>query len=81
MLKFREDSYEEDNDLIIAMRELNQRRKELKMTYNEFFSVWMFGKIKKQKKMEGFEIQALRDIIKVKTEEVPEKLEKKFIEV
>ena len=69
MLKFREDSYEEDNDLIMAMRELNQRRKELKMTYDEFFSVWMLGKIKKCTKMDGFEIQALREVVKAGGEE------------
>ena len=34
------------------------------MTYDEFFSVWMPGKIKKRKKMEAFEVQALRDAVK-----------------
>ena len=47
MLRFQIDHYEDDDGLIMAMRELNQRRKELKMTYNKFFSVWMLGKIKK----------------------------------
>ena len=56
MLKFRENCYEENDDLIMAMRELNQRRKELKITYNEFFSVGMLRKIKRRKKMEGFKI-------------------------
>ena len=65
----------------MVMRELNQRRTELKMTYDEFFSVWMLGKIKKWKKMECFEIEILRDVMKEGGEEVLEKLEKKFIEV
>ena len=47
MLKFREDSYEEDDELIMAIMELNQRRQELQITYNEFFSVWILGKMKK----------------------------------
>ena len=38
-MKFREDYYEEDDDLIMAMRELNQRRKDLKITFKEFISV------------------------------------------
>ena len=80
-MRFREDSYKEDDELIMAIKELNQRRQELKITYNEFFLVWMLGKIKRQKKMEGFEIQTLRDVIKVGGEEVLEKLEEKFIEV
>ena len=40
----------------------------------------MLGKIKKWKKIEGFEIQALRDVVKAGGEEVPQKIEKKFIE-
>ena len=39
IMKFREDYYEEDDDLIMAMQELNQRRKDLKITYEEFISV------------------------------------------
>ena len=56
IMKFREDYYEEDDDLIMAMQELNQRRKDLKITFKEFISVWMLGKIKRRKKMESFEI-------------------------
>ena len=41
--------YEEDDDLIMAMRELNQRRKDLRITFEEFISVWMLGKIKRRK--------------------------------
>ena len=48
IMKFREDYYEEDDDLIMAMREMNQRRKDLKITFEEFISVWMLEKIKKK---------------------------------
>ena len=50
IMKFREDYYEEDDDLIMAMREMNQRRKDLKITFEEFISVWMLEKIKKERK-------------------------------
>ena len=80
-MKFREDYYEDDDDLIMAMQELNQRRKDLKITFEEFISVWMLGKIKRRKKMESFKIQALRDVVKAGGEEVIENLEEKFIEV
>ena len=60
---------------------MNQRRKDLKITFEEFISVWMLIKIKRRKKMESFEIQALRDIVKAEGEEVIENLEEKFIEV
>ena len=77
-MRFREDSYKEDDELIMAIKELNQRRQELKIMYNEFFLVWILGKMKKWK-MESYEIQALRDVVKTGGEEVLEKLEKKFI--
>ena len=41
----------------------------------------MLGKIKRRKKMESFEIQALRDIVKAGGKEVIKNLEEKFIEV
>ena len=41
LFKFREDQYEDDDELILAMKELRQRRVELKMTFDEFHSVWM----------------------------------------
>ena len=81
MIKFREDHYEEDDDVIMALRELNQRRKDLKITFKEFISVWMLGKIKRRNKMESFKIQALRDIVKAGGEEVIKNLKEKFIEL
>ena len=56
LLKFREYQYEDDDELILAMKELRQRRVELKMTFDEFHSVWMLEKMKKRKNMENFEI-------------------------
>ena len=46
------------------MKELNQRRKDLKMTDNEWVSVWMLSIIKKRKKIDKFVYQALRNIVK-----------------
>ena len=81
LLKFREDQVEDDDDLILGMKELNQRRVELKMTYDEFHSVGILGKIKKQRKMESFEIQALRNLVKEGDPDVVENFEKKFKEI
>ena len=50
LLKFREDQYEDDDELILAMKELRQRRVELKMTFDEFHSVWMLEKMKKEER-------------------------------
>ena len=64
LFKFREDHYEDDNELMLAMKELRQRRVELKMTFDKFHSVWMLQKLKKRKRMENFEFQALRDVVR-----------------
>ena len=81
LLKFREDQYEDDDELILVMTELRQRHVELKMTYDEFHSVWMLGKMKKQRKMESFEIQALRNVVKEGGPYLVEKFEKNFKEI
>ena len=57
------------------MKELRQRRVDLKMTFDEFHSIWMLQKLKKRKRMENFEIQALREIVKENKEDVEEKFE------
>ena len=34
-IRFRDDGFEDDGELLLGMKELNQRRKELNMTDNE----------------------------------------------
>ena len=81
LFKFREDQYEDDDELMLAMKELRQRRVELKMTFDKFHSVWMLQKLKKRKRMENFEIQALREVVKDNTEDVAENFEKKIKDI
>merc|ERR1712240_295030 len=45
-LKFREDQHEDDDELILAMKELRQRRIDLDMNFDEFNTVWMLEKIR-----------------------------------
>ena len=54
-LKFREDQFEEDGELILAIKDIIQRHTHLKMTEDEWFAVWMLGNMKKRKTMEKFE--------------------------
>ena len=63
LFKFRKENYEDHDDLLLAMRELRQRRVDFKMTFDEFHSVWMLQKLKKRKKIENFEIHALKEIV------------------
>ena len=41
----------------------------------------MLGKIKKQRKMESFKIQALRSIVKEGGDDIIERFEKKFMDI
>ena len=59
LLRFMEDQHEEDNVLILAMKEINQRRKELNITQDEWSAVWMLGRMRKRKKVDKYEIQTL----------------------
>ena len=60
------------------MEEINQRRNELKISENEWFSTWMLGRVKKRKRMDNFEYQALRSVIKEGGENVIDNFEKKY---
>ena len=51
------------------------------MTFDEFHSIWMLQTLKKRRKMENFELQALRDIVKENTADVVERFEEKFKEI
>ena len=64
MFKFREDHFEDDDELMLAMSELRQRRVELEMTFDEFHTVWMLQKLKKRRKMENYKLQTLREVEK-----------------
>ena len=63
------------------MKELNQRRKELNMTEDEWVAVWMLSIIKKRKRLDKFIYQALRDIVKLGGENVIQNFEEKFKEL
>ena len=57
LFKFREDQYENDDELMLAMSELRQRRVELEIAFDEFHTVWMLQKLKKRRKMENYKLQ------------------------
>ena len=56
---FKDDHYGDDTELLLGMRELNQRQRELKMTEDEWVSVWILGIIKRRKKLDKFVYQSL----------------------
>ena len=44
-LKFREDQYEDEDELILAIKELRPRRIDLDMNFDEFDTEWMWEKM------------------------------------
>ena len=57
--KFKDDHYEDDSELLLGMNELNQRKKELKMTEDEWVAVWMLNIVNKRKRLVEFVYQSL----------------------
>ena len=57
-LEFKEEQYEDEDDLLLAMKEISQRQTELKITENEWISTRTLGRIKKERRMETFQYQA-----------------------
>ena len=53
LFKFREDNFEDDDELMLAMSELRNRRVDLEISFDEFQTVWMLQKLKKRKIMEN----------------------------
>ena len=81
LFRFREDNYDEDDALMLTIRELRQRRMDLNIMFDEFHLVWMLMKLRKSKKIESFELQALRDVAKENAEDVVTRFENKFKEI
>ena len=48
-MKFKDDQFEDDGELLLGMKELKQRKRDLKITEDEWDTVWMLSIVKKQK--------------------------------
>ena len=62
-IKFREDDYEDEDDLLQVMLEFQRRKEELRIGEKEWHAVWMLMKVQKRKEMEDFQYQTLRDVL------------------
>ena len=77
-LNFRGNEYDEEDEFLLAMEELDLREKELDISYKEWKSVWMLQMTRKRKSVEMFQYQALRDIIKAGGDTVMKNFGDKF---
>ena len=57
--KLKGEDYDDDGELLLGMKEINQRRTELKITEDEWVATWMLGIVKKREKLDRFSYQAL----------------------
>ena len=78
LLNFREDQYEDDGELLLAMKDIRRRETEMKITRDEWLVTWMLGRIKKRKRDDPHEIQTLRDVVKKAEDKVVENFENVF---
>ena len=67
--------------MILAMKKIRQREKELKITQDEWFKTWMLSRVKKRKEIDSHKLQSLRDIFKKGGETVIKDFEDRFQEV
>ena len=56
ILRFQEDQYEEDSELILALREIRQRDRDLNITQDKWFAAWMLSRVRKRKKIDSHEL-------------------------
>ena len=53
-IRFREDDYEDEDDLLQVMLKFQRRKEELEVGCKEWHTVWMLMKVQKRKGMEHF---------------------------
>merc|ERR1712240_134920 len=63
-IDFKGSLFEEEDDFILVLDKLVLRKKELKVSEDEWFSIWMLEELKKRKGMDTFQYQSLRNVIK-----------------
>ena len=81
-MEFREEDFYEEKDFFFTMKEIGIRKQELKVTDQELMTLWMLKMVKKRKRVEPFEQQILREVIKKEEgENMADKFEEKYKEL
>ena len=62
-IKFKDDQFEDNGKLLLAMKELRWRKKDLNVTEDEWDAVWMLTIVKRRKRIDRFIHQALREVV------------------
>ena len=77
-MRFKDEQFEDDGELLLGMKELRQKKKDLNVTEDEWDAVWMLSIVKKHKKIDKFIQQALRDVVKLGGDNVITNFENKY---
>ena len=75
-MNFKDDDFDDDNDLLQVMTEIQRRKEELMVLNREWYTVWMLRKVQKRRGMKRFQYQTLRDDLKVEGDRMKEFEEK-----
>ena len=76
-----DDQFEDDGELLLGMRVLRQKKKDFKVTEDEWDAVWMLLIVKRRKKIDKFVQKALRYVVKLGGVDVIKNFEDKFKEL
>ena len=60
-MSFRDDDFDDKDDLLQVMVEIERRKEELKVLDKEWHMVWMLRKVQKTRGMEHFQYQEVRN--------------------
>ena len=71
-IRFGEDDFEDEDDLLQAMIEFQRGKEELSVNEKEQHSVWKLKKLQRRKGMQHFQYQTLRDVLKEEDDRMKE---------
>ena len=71
-IRFGEDDFEDEDDLLQAMIEFQRGKEELSVNEKEQHSVWTLKKLQRRKGMQHFQYQTLRDVLKEEDDRMKE---------
>ena len=77
-LNFKDDQFEDNGKLLLGIKELRQRQRDMNVTEDKWDAVWMLTVVKKQKRIDRFIHQALRDFVKLGGDNIVKNFEDKF---
>ena len=80
-MNFRANDYEEEDDFLLEIEKLHNKKSRYGVNDKEWFSVWMMIETRKRKGLESFQLEELRKVVKAGGEEVIGNYREKYKEL